>query len=77
MKLVIKNGRVVDPKNGVDAVTGVSIDAGKVIAVGPIPVGFRADREVEASGLIVCPGPGRFIRSTARTWLRIQGHAGI
>ena len=56
MKLVIKNGRVVDPKNGVDAVTSVSIDAGKVVAVGPIPVGFRADREVEASGLIVCPG---------------------
>jgi dihydroorotase len=56
MKLVIKNGRVVDPKNGVDAVTSVSIDAGKVVAVGRIPVGFRADREVEASGLIVCPG---------------------
>ena len=36
-KLVIRNGRVVDPKNGVDAVTDVSIDAGKVIAAGPIP----------------------------------------
>jgi len=56
MKLVIRNGRVVDPKNGVDAVTDVSIDAGKVIAVGPIPAGFHADREVEASGLVVSPG---------------------
>ena len=56
MKLVIRNGRVVDPKNGVDAVTDVSIDAGKVIAVGPIPGGFHADREVEASGLVVSPG---------------------
>jgi len=34
MKLVIKNGRVVDPKNGVDAVTSVSIDAGKVVEDG-------------------------------------------
>ncbi|SFH19579.1 dihydroorotase [Nitrosospira sp. Nsp14] len=56
MKLVIRNGRIVDPKNGVDAVTDVSIDAGKVIAVGPIPAGFHADREVEASGLVVSPG---------------------
>jgi dihydroorotase len=56
MKLVIRNGRVVDPKNGVDAVTDVSIEAGKVIAVGPIPAGFHADREVEASGLVVSPG---------------------
>lgn len=56
MKLVIRNGRVVDPKNGVDAVADVSIDAGKVIAVGPIPAGFHADREVEASGLVVSPG---------------------
>ena len=56
MKLVIRNGRVVDPKNGVDAVTDVSIDAGKVLAVGPIPAGFHADREVEASGLVVSPG---------------------
>jgi dihydroorotase len=56
MKLVIRNGRVVDPKNGVDAVTDVSIDAGKVVAVGPIPAGFHADREVEASGLVVSPG---------------------
>ena len=56
MKLVIRNGRVVDPKNGVDAVTDVSIDAGKVLAVGPIPAGFHADREIEASGLVVSPG---------------------
>ena len=56
MKLVIRNGRVVDPKNGVDAMTDVSIDAGKVLAVGPIPAGFHADREIEASGLVVSPG---------------------
>ena len=56
MKLLIRNGRVVDPKNGVDAVTDVSIDAGKIVAVGPIPAGFHADREIEASGLVVSPG---------------------
>ena len=56
MKLLIRNGRVVDPKNGVDTVTDVSIEAGKIVAVGPLPAGFHADREIEASGLVVSPG---------------------
>ena len=56
MKLVIRNGRVIDPKNDVDAVMDVSIDAEKIAALGPPPSGFNADHEIEATGLIVCPG---------------------
>ena len=56
MKLVIRNGRVIDPKNDVDAVMDVSIDAEKIAALGPPPPGFNADHEIEATGLIVCPG---------------------
>lgn len=56
MKLVIRNGRVIDPKNGVDAVIDVSIEGGKVFALGSIPDGFHADCEIEAVGLIVSPG---------------------
>ncbi|PTR15218.1 MULTISPECIES: dihydroorotase [unclassified Nitrosospira] len=56
MKLVIRNGRVIDPKNGLDIVIDVSIDAGKVAALGPIPADFKADCEIEAKGLIVSPG---------------------
>jgi dihydroorotase len=56
MKLVIRNGRVIDPKNGVDAVIDVSIEGGKVSTLGPIPDGFNADCEIEAVGLIVSPG---------------------
>ncbi len=53
MKLVIKNGRVVDPKNGVDAVTDVFIDAGKIIAVGPSLPASMPIVKLNASGLVV------------------------
>lgn len=56
MKIAIKNGRVVDPKNRVDAVMDVYIEAGRIAALGSIPQHFRADREINAAGLVVCPG---------------------
>ena len=40
----------------IDAVTDVFIAAGKIVAMGAIPAGFHANREVDASGLVVCPG---------------------
>lgn len=56
MKIHIKNGRLVDPKNNVDAQKDVFIAAGKVVAVGAMPEGFHANRVIEAGGLVVCPG---------------------
>ena len=56
MKIHIKNGRLVDPKNNVDAQKDVFIAAGKVVAVGVMPEGFHANRVIEAGGLVVCPG---------------------
>lgn len=56
MELVIRNGRVIDPKNGVDAVMDVVISAGKIAGLGPTPTDFRADRQIDAKGLIVSPG---------------------
>ena len=37
MKIQIKNGRLIDPKNGMDAVKDVFIAAGKIIAIGAAP----------------------------------------
>ncbi len=56
MKLVIKGGRVIDPKNQVDAIIDVFIAAGKIVDMGAVPVGFHANREINAKDLVVCPG---------------------
>jgi dihydroorotase len=56
MKLHIKNGRVIDPANGIDAVQDLYIADGKVAALGSAPAGFEAERSIDATGLVVAPG---------------------
>jgi len=56
MTVHIKNGRVIDPKNRVDAKQDVFISAGKIVALGEAPAGFRAERTIAADNLVVCPG---------------------
>ena len=56
MKIHIKNGRLIDPASGTDAKQDVYIAAGKIVAVGRAPAGYTANRTIDASGLIVCPG---------------------
>ncbi len=56
MKIHIKNGRLVDPKNSIDSKQDVFIAAGKVVAIGTMPDGFHANRVIDASNMIVCPG---------------------
>ncbi len=63
MKLVIKGGRLIDPKHGRDAVTDVYIASGKIAALGAAPAGFIAQRMIDATGLVVCPG---FVDLSAR-----------
>lgn len=56
MKIHIKNGRLIDPKNGIDAVTDLFIAKSRISATGDTPANFYADRVIDAKGLIVCPG---------------------
>ena len=56
MKIHIKNGRVIDPKNNIDAKQDVFIAAGKIAGIGKAPEGFTANQTIDASNLIVCPG---------------------
>ena len=56
MKIHIKNGHVIDPRNGVDGVQDLFVAAGKVVALGQAPDGFHANRTIDATGLAVCPG---------------------
>ena len=52
MRLHIKNGRVIDPASGKDAVGDVFVTDGKIVD------GFKekADKTIEAKGLVVAPG---------------------
>lgn len=56
MKIQIKNGRVIDPANGVDAVQDVFIAAGKIVALGAASADFVANKVIDAAGLVVAPG---------------------
>lgn len=54
--LQIRNGRLVDPANGVDARLDVFVAGGRVAAIGQPPPGFTTQRVIDAGGMIVCPG---------------------
>ena len=56
MNIHIKNGRLIDPKNKIDALQDVFIVARKIVAIGIAPSSFMADKIIDASGLIVMPG---------------------
>ena len=52
--IVIRNGRVIDPESGLDAVRSVGIRDGRIAA---ISVGTLQGRQViDARGLVVAPG---------------------
>ena len=55
-RIRIHGGRVIDPANETDSMTDVFVAAGKIAAVGEAPDGFTADREIDATDHIVCPG---------------------
>ncbi len=56
MKLIISNGRVIDPANQLDRFLDIYIDNGTIISLGKAVEHFLPDRTIDATGLIVCPG---------------------
>jgi dihydroorotase len=56
MRIHIKNGRLIDPANGIDAQNDLFIDGSKIAAIGAAPEDFAADRTIDATGLVVAPG---------------------
>jgi len=63
MRIEIRGGRLIDPKHGIDRPASVYVAAGKVAAIGDAPSGWHADRVLDATRLVVCPG---LIDSSAR-----------
>jgi dihydroorotase len=74
--LLIHNGHVIDPKNGIDGVMDIFVQDGKVAAIGS-KLTEKADTEIDATGLTVTPGlidmhvhfrePGREDKETIET----------
>ena len=87
MRILIKNGRVIDPKNGMDAVNDVYIVAGKIVAIGAEPASFQANHVINAKGLVVCPGlvdlsvrlrePGLEYKATLESEMRAAVAGGV
>ncbi|MCD6076423.1 MAG: pyrC [Ramlibacter sp.] len=69
MKILIRNGRVIDPARNFDKNCDVALAAGRIIGVGQVPEGFSPNRTIDARGCIVAPG---LIDLAAR--LREPGH---
>ena len=56
MKIEIKNGRLIDPAQGIDRVASLFIAAGKISAIGTAPPGWQTHRAIDARGLVLSPG---------------------
>jgi dihydroorotase len=69
MKLLIKNGRLIDPTSGLDRIGDLAIAAGRVVALGDVKRDFAAERTIDATDRVVAPG---LVDLAAR--LREPGH---
>lgn len=57
MKLVIQNGRIIDPSQNLDQVTNLYISRGRIVGIGnQAPEGFTANQEIDARGKWILPG---------------------
>ena len=56
MKILVRNGRVIDPASGRDEAADVSIASDRIVHIGVAAPDFEADRTLDASGCVVAPG---------------------
>ncbi|HZF79607.1 MAG TPA: dihydroorotase, partial [Rubrivivax sp.] len=58
MKLLIRNGLVIDPSSGREEVADLAIAADRIVGIGTPGQwsDFGAEREIDAKGLVVAPG---------------------
>jgi dihydroorotase len=87
MKLLIENGRVIDPASGRDERADVTIANGRIATIGRAPSDFKAERRIDASGCIVMPGlvdlavrlrePGREHEGMLRSELKAAAAGGV
>ena len=86
MKIIIKNGRVLNPATNTDEVCDVLIENGTVVKMEK-KIEEKADREIDAAGCFVMPGfidlhvhlrdPGFEQKETIETGCRAAAHGGF
>lgn len=86
MKILIKGGLIVDPRNKLNEVSDLFIENGRVKQVAKKIV-EKADKEIDAKGKVVCPGlidvhvhlrqPGFEYKETIETGLRAAAKGGF
>ena len=73
MKILIRNGRVVDPASGRDERADLAIASGRIVGIGGAG-DFDAERVIDATGLVVAPG---LVDLAARLREPGQEHSGM
>jgi len=86
LKTLIRNGRLIDPASGTDAVGDILLDGGRIEAVGE-RLEIADVKAIDASGLIVAPGfidmhvhlrePGQTHKETIATGARAAARGGF
>jgi dihydroorotase len=71
--VIVKGGRVIDPKNGIDAIRDIGIRKGRVAGVAP-RLDPGAAKIVDAKGLLVTPG---LIDTHAHVYEHVSGDFGL
>jgi dihydroorotase len=84
VKILIKNGRVIDPVNGIDGQADIFVENGKIVSANHFDA---ADEVIDAAGLWVVPGlidmhvhlrdPGQLHKETIRTGTRAAAAGGF
>lgn len=70
---IVKGGRVIDPKNGIDAVNDIGIRKGRIAAIAPKLDAGKA-KIIDAKGLILTPG---LIDTHAHVYEHVSGDFGL
>ena len=55
MKIIVKNGLVIDPESKLDGISDILLEEGKVAGIGR-DLGASADTTIDAKGMLVLPG---------------------
>ncbi len=86
-RLLIRNGRLIDPANSFSQLADITIANGKVAAISRANTASKETQTIDASGLIVCPGlvdccarlrePGEENKATIASETVAACHAGI
>ncbi|MDT8405809.1 MAG: dihydroorotase [Methylococcales bacterium] len=86
-RILIQQGRLIDPATGLDQVGDLAIADGKIIGLGQLPDAFQPDQIINARQCIVCPGlidlsvrlrePGQSHKASIGSETRAAAHAGV